>query len=108
MEIRKYIFFHPDFTVGIGIAPIQRLRARGLYRRSGITPCPEDILFWFLRVYHPGDFLSRKEKCATLYSLAVLLSSGVAGVVVDSVAVGFFSPWTAPLAAVLVISPPMI
>ena len=40
------IFFHPDCTVGIGIAPIHALAqasARGLYRRSGISPCPEDI-----------------------------------------------------------------
>ena len=34
-------FFHPDFTVGIGITPILRSLARGLYRRSGISPCPE-------------------------------------------------------------------
>ena len=34
------------YTVGFGVAPNQRLRARGLYRRSGISPCPEDILFF--------------------------------------------------------------
>ena len=37
-------FFHPDYTVGIGVAPIQRLRARGLYRRWGISPRPEDTV----------------------------------------------------------------
>ena len=36
------IFFHPDYTVGFGISPNHALRARGLYRRSGISPCPED------------------------------------------------------------------
>lgn len=37
-------FFHPDYTVGIGIAPIQPKLA-DYHRRSGITPCPEDVLF---------------------------------------------------------------
>ena len=37
------IFFHPDFTVGTGITPVPAAHAaRGLYRRSGISPCPED------------------------------------------------------------------
>ena len=26
-------FFHPDFTVGTGIAPVRPVTARGLYRR---------------------------------------------------------------------------
>ena len=39
----QHTFFNPDYTVGFGIAPNQRLRARGLYRRSGIAPCLEDI-----------------------------------------------------------------
>ena len=45
-DIREcpFIFFHPDFTVGFGFSPNQRLRARGLYRRSGISPCPEDCI----------------------------------------------------------------
>ena len=38
----KPIFFHPDCTVGIGIAPIQ-LALADFYRRSGIAPCPEDL-----------------------------------------------------------------
>ena len=32
---------NPDYTVGFGVAPNQHFCARGLYRRSGITPCPE-------------------------------------------------------------------
>ncbi len=52
-------FFHPDFTVGSGVSPDhasvtgtrvsretsgRRPSARGLYRRWGITPRPEDRL----------------------------------------------------------------
>jgi len=37
----KNNFSHPDFTVGIGITPIHAIKARGLYRRYGITPNPE-------------------------------------------------------------------
>jgi hypothetical protein len=49
----KRIFFHPDYTVGPGISPglpdaafktvgSETLhKACGLYRRSGISPCPE-------------------------------------------------------------------
>ena len=40
---RKF-FFHPDYTVGIGVSPIRRLRARGLYRRWGISPRPEELI----------------------------------------------------------------
>jgi len=38
------ILFHPDFTVGLGVSPSQPYfhMGRGLYRRSGISPCPED------------------------------------------------------------------
>ena len=42
-------FCIPDYTVGHGITPCQPLNVgRGLvvkttHRRSGITPCPEDI-----------------------------------------------------------------
>ena len=50
-----FIFSHPDYTVGFGISPnpdpnlcrILRFRARGLYRRSGISPCPEDHVIYF-------------------------------------------------------------
>lgn len=34
---------NPDYTVGFGVSPNQHFRTRGLYRRSGISPCPEDI-----------------------------------------------------------------
>lgn len=46
------IFSHPDFTVGTGITPVQLMKtlARGLYHRSGITPCPED--FYFICLYY--------------------------------------------------------
>lgn len=41
-------FFHPDFTVGFGFSPnLPRHLSPGLadfYRRSGITPCPEELL----------------------------------------------------------------
>ena len=46
-----FAFFHPDYTVGTGIEPVQQKNsARGLvetcslYRRWGITPRPEDIV----------------------------------------------------------------
>ena len=44
-----HIFFHPDYTVGPGISPGQRVQndepGRGLYRQWGISPRPEDIAF---------------------------------------------------------------
>ena len=48
------IFSHPDFTVGTGITPVQLISplARGLYHRSGITPCPEDFYFINLIIKH--------------------------------------------------------
>ena len=36
--------FIQTFTVGFGISPNLRACARGLYRQSGIAPCPEDVL----------------------------------------------------------------
>ena len=40
-----HIFFHPDCTVGTGIAPVHaHICARGLYRRWGIAPRPEDTV----------------------------------------------------------------
>lgn len=48
-------FFYPDYTVGSGVAPDHARfpnkesdvpkQARGLYHRSGITPCPEGYLY---------------------------------------------------------------
>ena len=35
-----------SYTVGPGVSPGQRARARGLYRQSGISPCPEDIILF--------------------------------------------------------------
>jgi len=56
------IFFHPDYTVGIGVSPIQRTNPRGdctvadCNRRSGISPCPEDqylvVFGWKFFVTH--------------------------------------------------------
>ena len=41
----RFLFFHPDYTVGIGISPIRpNYRLADYDRRSGITPCPEDIV----------------------------------------------------------------
>jgi len=43
------VFFHPDFNCRYwsftNSAPHPKCSARGLYRRSGISPCPEDRLF---------------------------------------------------------------
>ncbi len=35
--------FRPDFTVAIGIAPIHAEQARGVYRRWGNEPRPENL-----------------------------------------------------------------
>ena len=62
---RKYVqlrrFFHPDYTVGMGVSPIHAAdAARGLYRQGGFAPRPEtdsvgraDILFTY-RVQYTG------------------------------------------------------
>ena len=42
LSLIHIFFFHPDCTVGPGISPDHAQRARGLYRRSGISPCPEE------------------------------------------------------------------
>lgn len=87
LKIKSYSFFfsHPDFTVGFGIAPNQLLLARGLYRRSGITPCPEELyllsyvyvsyynaLFVGFQVFFEIGFL-----CILLYLFIYLHQSGV-------------------------------
>ena len=47
------IFFHPDYTVGTGITPVHAaLAARGLYRRWGISPRPEDKYAVVLALYN--------------------------------------------------------
>jgi hypothetical protein len=45
----RHILFHPDYTVGPGVTPdlltlfgLNQRSARGLYRRWGITPRPEN------------------------------------------------------------------
>ena len=45
---RFFFFFHPDYTVGIGISPNPALRLADCHCRWGVTPRPEDtfILFW--------------------------------------------------------------
>ena len=48
------IFFHPDYTVGTGVSPVQRKCARGLYRRWGVSPRPEDPCSVFIRIPCPG------------------------------------------------------
>ena len=53
------IFFYPDYTVGFGITPnpdldlcqVLRFHARGLYRQSGISPCPEDASIKLSKTY---------------------------------------------------------
>lgn len=51
IPISAHLFSHPDFTVGTGIlfsqeSPVQPPKAgRGLYRRLGIKPYPEDFPF---------------------------------------------------------------
>ena len=57
---RIVIFYHPDCTVGFGISPNQRCSARGLYRRSGISPCPEDVYETIIMLDLRGTFVNRK------------------------------------------------
>lgn len=47
-EIKKD-FFHPDYTVAIGVAPIHAV-ARGVYHRLGITPDPEVLFNYIIAV----------------------------------------------------------
>lgn len=51
VQIYRFIFFHPDFTVGFGISPNRAIVACGLYRRSGISPCPEDYYLFIIALY---------------------------------------------------------
>ena len=46
-------------TVGPGVAPGLPFPARGLYRRSGFSPCPEDISFSCSNPYYTHEV----EKC---------------------------------------------
>ena len=98
------VFYHPDFTVGIGIAPIQHTLA-DYYRRSGIAPCPEDLVF----------------NCSQNTTIGIPCQGGgcvvqcihsCTGAVVSGICAGgtlaLVSACIVPLAAVLVMSPPMI
>ena len=114
------IFFHPDYTVGIGISPIQRQSARGLsdcavrhaHRRWGITPRPEDLCGWIkhstaTQPCQDRVFVIRYKKG---YSSA---EEGAVAVGVDSPGIavvpwGIWKPRTTPFAEVSVTSPPMI
>ena len=108
------------------------LRARGLYRRSGIAPCPEDVVLmlprrtyrvkmWRLQSPLPGERVSAKPTgvgchsgfprilstaCLLWYDYSVGINSKVSSVAWGSIA-GFWKPWMTPLAAVSVISPPI-
>jgi len=64
-QLFQHIFFHPDYTVGFGVTPNLRSRARGLYRQSGISPCPEDIAIFKCssRLYRRICSVSIPEAC---------------------------------------------
>ena len=50
---QKNSFFHPDYTVGFGIAPNQQFPARGLYHRWGLAPRPEEcsiVRFYYMQL----------------------------------------------------------
>ena len=75
------IFFHPDSTVGPGVSPDHAKRLADFYRRSGITPCPEDI--WIIalhiafdksliQVYTEFNYLIWRILCPQEKPLAVL------------------------------------
>jgi len=64
------IFSHPDYTVGFGISPNHAYkRLTGLeiykshYRRSGITPCPEDrsYLYFYVFIIHSDAYIVKKK-----------------------------------------------
>ena len=53
-KIQLFHFYHLDYTIGTGITPVHVIfilfkikTTRGLYHRSGISPCPE-VLNLFL------------------------------------------------------------
>ena len=69
------LFSHPDYTVGLGISPSRPLEdqaVRGLYRRLGITPCPEE-LFFLVKYYPLPSVLSRIYNNTYLYDFAYIL-----------------------------------
>jgi hypothetical protein len=70
-----HFFFPPDSTVGPGLSPDRQSRkiARGLgalapYRRSGISPCPEEVYFTAGIIRNNGLFVNvlyRFTSCGT-------------------------------------------
>jgi hypothetical protein len=39
-----FIFFHPDYTVGLGVSPNQPLWLAGYTAGQGFSPRPEDFI----------------------------------------------------------------
>ncbi len=69
------LFSHPDYTVGLGISPSRPLEdqaVRGLYRRLGIAPCPEE-LFFLVKYYPLPSVLSRIYNNTYIYVLTYIL-----------------------------------
>lgn len=50
---RRIYFYHPDYTVGIGIAPIQPKGSQTITAGLGIAPYPENKS---LRIKYPQDY----------------------------------------------------
>ena len=68
----NHIFFHPDYTVGFGITPNRAFYARGLYRQSGISPCPEDTFIQlFVLNYNISCFLQQLAEESLILSILV-------------------------------------
>ena len=105
-SIPLYIFFHPDCTVGIGIAPIQRVCARGLYGQPMPTAGREfhpalKIYMKLVTAYH------RTQPLSIQATYGRINQAGVDGVVLGDVAWGILKLRMLPLAEVSVTSPPM-
>lgn len=49
----RFDLFHPDFTVAIGITPIHAEEARGVYRRWGNEPRPENLSMISIQLFQP-------------------------------------------------------
>ena len=50
---RRIYFYHPDYTVGIGIAPIQPKGSQTITAGLGIAPYPENKSLW---IEYPKDY----------------------------------------------------
>lgn len=59
-------FFHPDYTVGPGIAPGRRLAAFADYTAGGEFRPALKILFSLPTAYHGQPFLSRGTGCGKM------------------------------------------